>query len=993
MPKLEIDARTWAELNHLLDLGLDQPPSERNRWIDALAPQYAALKPRLRDLLSRARHTQDSAFLNTLPKFDREARDSADAGGNGDRPGDTVGHYRLVRELGSGGMGAVWLAERLDGLINRQVALKLPHGAWKRAGLAERMGREREILAALAHPNIARLYDAGITAEGRPFLAIEYIEGRQIDEYCRVRQADLHARLRLFAQVANAVAYAHAKLIVHRDLKPANILVTADGQVRLLDFGIAKLLQDGQANDARLTEVSGCMLTPDYASPEQILGEPLTIASDVYSLGVILFELLCQRRPYTLARGSRRALENAIVGAEPARPSEVARVPWRASLRGDLDTIVLKALKKTPETRYATVHAFVDDIARYLTSRPVLAQPDRLWYRVHKFVARNRLAVGAAGATVTAVLAGAGVAAWQAKVALAQKARAEEVKEFIASVFREADPTQGKGKVLSAAELLRQAERRLHDRSDADPAIQVELLAIIGESLFGLQDNADSARVIEQALRLQAAAGVRDTGLNARLHLVLSQSYEYLGNHEDARRELERALSVLAALGDTTSPLFIEATLHQAALGIVFSDYAAAEHAACGAIRIASETLGPRSTDVATGLQLLSHIYTLTQRRELAVEPARRSFEIALEIHANDATHPRVMESTQYYAQALHCSGDFRAASALFRDFSAKSARVFGDDSRSFGESLSAVVPADIDIGELTTAIANARRAIEIYFKEGKPGSATHAGRVRKLGAALLAARATSEAAERLEEALRLSIAAKSELDALHARGSFGLALAYLGRFEEADRHLRQAIDETGPASARARHLAMRNLGTLLRLQGRYVEALQWLEQSNEASARQPSHRGDHAHGLLEAGLARLELGEVDTAEDLLTRAEAIFEDVQQQRATPARADLRVGMARVRFERRNYLGALRSAEHADRIWRDFDQENRWAGEAALWLGRAQLALGRKADAIETLNRAARILSRSPLPADVPLVELTRMELSAISSQLSEADSY
>ena len=185
MRKLEIDARTWAELNHLLDAALDQPASQRDQWIDTLAPQYAALKPRLRDLLSRAGHAEDTDLLDTLPKFDLDSRDFAEAGGVGDQPGDTVGPYRLVRELGSGGMGAVWLAERSDGLINRPVALKLPHGAWKRAGLAERMVREREILATLAHPNIARLYDAGVTADGQPFLAIEYVEGRQIDEYCR----------------------------------------------------------------------------------------------------------------------------------------------------------------------------------------------------------------------------------------------------------------------------------------------------------------------------------------------------------------------------------------------------------------------------------------------------------------------------------------------------------------------------------------------------------------------------------------------------------------------------------------------------------------------------------------------------------------------------------------------------------------------------------------------------------------------------------------
>ena len=407
MDRYEIDRGRWDELNQLLDAVLDQPPSQRDQWIETLPPQYAALKPRLRDLLLHAEHSGDSDFLNTLPKVALDAREVDEALGGGDRPGDTVGPYRLIRELGSGGMGAVWLAERGDGLINRPVALKLPHGAWRRAGLAERMARERDILASLAHPNIARLYDAGLTAEGQPFLAIEYVEGRPIDEYCRDQQFDLRSLLQLFVQVANAVAYAHAKLVVHRDLKPANILVTADGQVRLLDFGIAKLLEEGQAKETRLTELSGRALTPDYASPEQILGEPLTIASDVYSLGVILYELLCGKRPYKLDRDSRGALEDAIVQADPAQPSDVSERPWRRSLRGDLDTIVLKALKKKPEERYATVHALVDDIERHLTARPVLAQPDSRWYRVRKFVARNTLAVGAAAAILAAILVGA----------------------------------------------------------------------------------------------------------------------------------------------------------------------------------------------------------------------------------------------------------------------------------------------------------------------------------------------------------------------------------------------------------------------------------------------------------------------------------------------------------------------------------------------------------------------------------------------------------
>ena len=510
MRRPKLDATTWAQLNQLLDSALDQPASAWDQWVDQLGPEHAALKPRLRELLRSAADRHDPSFLETLPKFYADLADFPDVAIDGDRPGDAVGPYRLVRQLGSGGMGVVWLAERSDGLVNRPVALKLPHQAWQRTDLSERMAREREILATLTHPNIARLYDAGLTEAHRPFLAIEYVEGRPIDEYCRDRQLDTQARVRLFAQVANAVAYAHAKLVVHRDLKPANILVTADGQIRLLDFGIAKLLDQQQAKATALTEFTGQPLTPDYASPEQIRGEPLTIGSDIYSLGVVLYELLSGTRPYKLKRDSRGALEDAILEADPPPPSDVAEPPRRRSLRGDLDTIVLRTLKKKPDERYPTVHAFADDLERYLDGRPVLARSDGLWYRVRKFAARNAIAVAAAAAVLAAIIIGATVATWQARVALAEKTRAEEVTALITSVFRDADPTQVRGKVLSAADLLRQAERRLHGRSDVNPETQLELLAIIGESLFGLQENADAARVIEEALHLQESARIAD---------------------------------------------------------------------------------------------------------------------------------------------------------------------------------------------------------------------------------------------------------------------------------------------------------------------------------------------------------------------------------------------------------------------------------------------------------------------------------------------------
>lgn len=977
MLRLQIDPQHWADINRLLDTALDLPLAERVRWLETLDGRYESLKPQLRDLLSRAAYVETRDFLNTLPKLEASAADLAEFRSQAEQAGATIGPYRLVRELGIGGMGSVWLAERTDGLINRPVALKLPHGAWKRAGLAERMTRERGILATLNHPNIARLYDAGLSADGQPYLALEYVEGRPIDEHCQEQQLDPKSRLELFAQVANAVAYAHGKLIIHRDLKPANILVTADGQVRLLDFGIAKLLEEGQAKETRLTELSGRALTPDYASPEQILGEPLTIASDVYSLGVILYELLSGTRPYKLKRDSRGALEDAIVQTEPALPSAVVDRQWSKALRGDLDTIVLKALKKKPEDRYATVHALLDDIERYLSARPVLAQPDSSWYRIRKFTARNKLGVGVALGVSAAILIGAGAVVWQARVAIAEKTRAEEVNEFIAAVFREADPTQERGKVLSAPELLRQAERRLHERADADPAIQVELLAIIGESLFGLQENMDSARVIEQALRLQASADVDNDLLNARLHLTLSRAYEYLGRNDDALTEIERSLSVLTDSGHTETPTFARAKLQQSALGLVSSDYAVAERAAHEAISAASQTLGEKSSEVATGLQQLSHVYTLTQRRELAIDPARRAFNLMLDLHGQDLAHPRVMESSNYYAQALGSNGAFGEASAVNRAAASRAASVFGENSWSVGENLSAGIPIDIERGDLRIAIGDARRAIEIYLKQAEPGSVAHAGRVRKLGAALLAARANDEAAERLEEAIRLAQAASSDLEALHARGSFGLALAYLGRFDEAEDQLRQVLDHGGAVGVRARALAMKNYGASLRLQGKSGDSIEWLEKAIAAASINRGHRGDLAHAQLEAGLATLEMDDFEGAQAYFDRAERIFSDVQSERTTPARADLFVGMARVQMHQQNYTNALPLLEKADLFWRDFDPENRWAGEAALWLGRCYLALGRSADAHAALSRAEKILARSPIPADIKLLKLAR----------------
>jgi TolB-like protein len=400
-----------ALMSRLLDEALPLDAQGRRRWLDALSPEYQSLADALREAL--------------LPAGEGGLAGSLDAGaggelgqiGSGPRPGEIVGPYRLMRLLGEGGMAEVWLAQRADGAFKRDVALKLPILLRLRKDLASRFARERDILAALEHPNIARLYDAGVSSTGLPYLAMEYVAGEPLTSWCDARQLGIRERLRLFLQVLDAVQYAHVQRVVHRDVKPSNILVTDSGQVRLLDFGVAKLLaQEEEQSD--LTLLYGRVLTPDYASPELVRGEQLGAASDVYALGVVLYELLCGNRPYHLQAGASIAqLEHAITDVEVKGPSTqvasgaggnrgITQRKLARRLRGDLDAIVLKALAKVPANRYESATAFADDLHRSLSGEPVEARPNRLGYRCAKFVLRHRTGL-AATAIATVLIAGA----------------------------------------------------------------------------------------------------------------------------------------------------------------------------------------------------------------------------------------------------------------------------------------------------------------------------------------------------------------------------------------------------------------------------------------------------------------------------------------------------------------------------------------------------------------------------------------------------------
>ncbi len=422
MTPLSDIAEHWPLITSLLDEALALPLDARAGWLATLGERDvpASALQALQALLKTQSEIDTADFLKNLPPLA--------AGGPADgaepRADELVGPYRLLREIGRGGMGYVWLAERADGLARRHVALKLPRVAWGH-GFAERLAREREILASLEHEHIARLYDAGLDAQGRPYLAMQYVEGEPITAYAQRHALTVAERVGLLLQVMAALAHAHARLVVHRDLKPGNILVSPDGRVTLLDFGVAKLLESKGGPASPLTELAGRALTPDYASPEQIRGDALGTASDVYSLGVVAYELLAGTRPYRLARGSAAELEAAILEADPPRASDAAAQPaLKKALRGDLDAILNRALKKDEAARYTSVDAFAQDLRRYLEGRPVQARPDSLGYLLARWAGRHRLAVGMGSALTLAVLAGSAVSLWQAQQARAQARRA-----------------------------------------------------------------------------------------------------------------------------------------------------------------------------------------------------------------------------------------------------------------------------------------------------------------------------------------------------------------------------------------------------------------------------------------------------------------------------------------------------------------------------------------------------------------------------------------
>ncbi len=547
----------WRAISPLLDQALELEGEARSIWIRSQDP---ALAHKLELLLSEHQALAAGGFLENraveLPPTESTLA------------GQTLGVYRLISQIGQGGMGTVWLAERNDGRFERRVAIKFLNIALMGKAGEERFRREGKILGLLAHENIAELIDAGVTRAGQPYLVLEYVDGDQIDRYCNDRHLDIRARLHLFIEVLEAVAKAHSNLIVHRDLKPSNILVRHDNHVKLLDFGIAKLIEGEE--DAGLRTgftIGGHALTPEYAAPEQFQNKQITTATDVYALGVLLYILLTGQHPTGGGQQTPAELVKAVVDFEPLRPSDAvsparfnknqvtfhaarstgSAEKLRRSLRGDLDTILIKALKKDPAERYPSVTAFAEDLRRYLKNRPIGARPDTVAYLAMKFVRRNQTAV--AFATLAAVTAAAGLvgtvlqarsAGTQRDLALRQLGRAERTADLNELLLSDVAPM---GKPLATDQLLKREESVIEHEHNPDAANHVELLLSLGDQYSGEDDNKSALRVLNQAYQL--SRNLNDPSVRGKASCVLAGAMVPVGELSHAEVLFEEGLREL----------------------------------------------------------------------------------------------------------------------------------------------------------------------------------------------------------------------------------------------------------------------------------------------------------------------------------------------------------------------------------------------------------------------------------------------------------------
>jgi eukaryotic-like serine/threonine-protein kinase len=641
-----------------------------------------------------------------------------------EKKGMRVGNYILLKELGHGGMGSVYLAERIDGQFEQQVAVKFLRTGFTNDEQNWRFFAERRILASLGHKNIARLLDGGVTGEGQPYFVMEYIEGATLTEYCDTHSHDVRRRLELFIQVCEAVQYAHRKLVVHRDIKPSNILVNREGTVKLLDFGIAKMLNDERPSDETKphTRTGLLPLTPKYASPEQIRGKSVTTASDIYQLGIVLYELLTGMHPYETDGRTPGEVERIVCDEDPVKPSSALTRPQArysgAHLNGDMDAIVMKAIHKDPERRYGSAEQFSEDLKRFLAGQPVAAHPDSFLYRSGKFIKRYKAVVAACSIAFIFLAGGIVSTAWQARNAISERnraqfeaSRAEQVSSFLIDLFTGADPRNAPGEVLTAAELLDEGSRRI-DELSGQPELQASVRDAIGRIYRDIGRHDDALRILESALDQRRTILPPDHPDIAESLTSLAVLLAYQGNLDESQRLSLEAVRIYGGLYGPVHEKIATSYNNLAAIHLERGETNSAEVFLREAVSIRRDLGMETQPAFATNLDGLA----LTLQRMERLDEAEALYREALHIRQNalPTEHPDLVRSFNNLAGVLYKKRNYAEAEPLYREALSTWRNVSGEHHPDVAVAMNNLAAVLERLGHLDEAEKLYRESIEI---------------------------------------------------------------------------------------------------------------------------------------------------------------------------------------------------------------------------------------------------------------------------------------
>ena len=925
----------WDRALEIFQEVADLARPERDVHVAAACGGDAALLRKVADLLAADSGTDSLLDRSAASRFaslldDREAPL--------DRwVGREMGPYRLVRELGHGGMGAVFLGERCDGLFEQRVAIKVA-----RLGLAGDEAirlflAERRILAGLEHPRIARLLDGGVTPDGLPFFAMEYVEGVPIGDYCDAKGLSLTERIELFLGVCAAVDHAHRRLVVHRDLKPSNILVTASGEIKLLDFGIAKLL-DG---DDEGTHTLERRLTPAYAAPEQIRGERVTTATDVWALGVVLYELLVGRRP-SCARGAQEEVALALAGEEAVRPSTAvspggpdgpSRRRRRRALRGDLDTILLTALRNDPDRRYPSAAALAEDLRRHLALLPIRARPDSFRYRAGKFAARHRWTLAVA-ATLLLALVGAFAAALGQARAKAREARAsQEVTSFLVRLFEGSDPTLARDASLTAQELLDEGVDRLRSDLAAEPEVRAQLLHAMVASYAGLGLYGRALPLAQEALQLRRQTFPAKSPEVAESMDQLGELFRLEADFPRAEPLLHDALAARRASLDPDDPAVIQSLGH---LGRLLEDegqFARAEGPYREALAASERRFGAGSPETAGLLDDFATNQSDLGRETKAIEFLRR----ALEIRERTLGPEALSVAAPLHNLGLHLerAGEYRDAAAALERALAIRRKALGPKHPLVGATQIELAGVYVDQGRHDEAEKTAEGALEA-LRRALPDDHPKVGEALNMLGIIRASRRDFVGAvpvfrELLGRYRRVS--GRGHPDTLSVENNLAITLLHAGQAAEAETLEREVLaelreDNGQPTGA----LARENLATTLEREGRPREALELARQALELQRRREGESsGNVALAIREVAIAEEMCGEAGLAERDFRAGLRLGEELAPSRGKATYkwriplADFLVGSGRCSEARPLLAGAIAEIDGASRpvdpIWR------------------------------------------------------------------------